>query len=854
MPKPGKGGGNGTISGNKRDNTLLGTAQADVMDGKAGNDTIFGLEGNDTLLGGDGNDWLDGGAGNDSIDGGAGTDTAIFSGERDLYSVTSLGGGIIQISGPDGTDTFTGIEVFQFSDMSQSAAEVVLPRLANLTAGTLNVYDTSLAPGEGTQASFHLASNGTIDAAATSFELLVATSPNEGDVISVLDTQTAGAIVTGDSDIYAVSIPADALPPGTYWVAVRVDATGALEEEDETDNLTDWVQITVEEPVADLRIASATINAASDTDLGYGGGQILVDYAIANVGNTGSGQYRIVAFLSRDGEISADDIEIAQYSSQLFPGGSATGQLAGVLDEGLEGGDWQVLTRLEWTGGETEATPTDNTVANAVTLTPAVADLRLNTATLGANTDLDLSGGGRLEMTYDWDNAGTGTPSYFTIRSYLSRDMTISEDDQAILGITGGTFTGQSGSVTTSYWFQPDFAAGDYYIISEIAWGDGSDDATPENNTVIQQVSFTPPPYDLAITNVTIDPASDLLLDADGGFLSYQVDVSNLSELDGSAPVTAYLSTDRSITADDIRIYANTGLLAGGESTTVTASLALDQAMAAGDYTLIVTLAAPDDNASNSIYYVDLTIEGPDEPPVIFGTEGADMLMGTPEGDTINALGGDDVIFHSAGFDVVDGGEGVDTADFSALSVGVRLVSDYFEEPGALFLEDNTTYGIIQTYRNIEAVIGTDFDDMVYLRGTNITRLELGAGGDVAVGSEFDDVINAGAGNDLIQGGEGDDDVTLGEGADLFGVVRYSEGPFPFGHGNDVISDFDAAEDVLYFQIENGTTYDPLLDTTQTAEGALISYVDGSSILLEGVDMFDLTAANFQFEDTIYTA
>ena len=75
---------------------------------------------------------------------------------------------------------------------------------------------------------------------------------------------------------------------------------------------------------------------------------------------------------------------------------------------------------------------------------------------------------------------------------------------------------------------------------------------------------------------------------------------------------------------------------------------------------------------------------------------------------------------------------------------------------------------------------------------------------------------------------------------------------FPSGDGNDRVTEFDVAEDIIVFQILNGTTYDPLLDTSNTAEGALISYVDGSSILLEGVDMADLTAANFLFDDTLY--
>jgi Ca2+-binding RTX toxin-like protein len=191
--------------------------------------------------------------------------------------------------------------------------------------------------------------------------------------------------------------------------------------------------------------------------------------------------------------------------------------------------------------------------------------------------------------------------------------------------------------------------------------------------------------------------------------------------------------------------------------------------------------------------------------------------------------------------------------DFSGVSEGIQLASDVFMEPGALFLQNTVTYGTEQTYRNVEAIIATGFDDFVILTETEVDFLDLGAGNDLAVTSDLDERIDGGEGDDVIFGGFGDDTVTLGAGADIFGVTRFSTGMFPFGDGNDVILDFDAAQDILYFQIENATTYDPLADTTQTAMGALISYVDGSSILLAGVDMADLSAANFIFEDAIYT-
>jgi Ca2+-binding RTX toxin-like protein len=85
------------ISGDDGDNTLPGTSFGE---------TIQGLGGNDVLTGG---------LGNDVLDGGTGDDTAVFSQSLDKYLLKDYGTWI-EVRGPDGIDTLTGIEHLQFSD------------------------------------------------------------------------------------------------------------------------------------------------------------------------------------------------------------------------------------------------------------------------------------------------------------------------------------------------------------------------------------------------------------------------------------------------------------------------------------------------------------------------------------------------------------------------------------------------------------------------------------------------------------------------------------------------------------------------------------------------------------------
>jgi Ca2+-binding RTX toxin-like protein len=78
---------------------------------------LTGTEANDTLTGTSGDDVINGLGGNDLIAGAGGVDTAVFSGLRSVYDVVTVGA-TTMVTGPDGTDTLTGVERLQFSDLT----------------------------------------------------------------------------------------------------------------------------------------------------------------------------------------------------------------------------------------------------------------------------------------------------------------------------------------------------------------------------------------------------------------------------------------------------------------------------------------------------------------------------------------------------------------------------------------------------------------------------------------------------------------------------------------------------------------------------------------------------------------
>ena len=101
------------LSGLAGDDTLKGNGGNDLIEGGDDVDTIDGGEGKiKTIEGGNGSDKLTGGDGNDDIDGGDGVDTAIYSGNRDQYTITEEAPASLRSDGPDGTDTLRAVNYF----------------------------------------------------------------------------------------------------------------------------------------------------------------------------------------------------------------------------------------------------------------------------------------------------------------------------------------------------------------------------------------------------------------------------------------------------------------------------------------------------------------------------------------------------------------------------------------------------------------------------------------------------------------------------------------------------------------------------------------------------------------------
>ncbi|UPJ70910.1 M10 family metallopeptidase C-terminal domain-containing protein [Bradyrhizobium sp. 187] len=183
--------------------------------GGSGNDTIIGNAIANALNGGSGNDTLTGGGGNDAINGGSGTDTAVYSGNRANYAISYNSGTQTftvsdQRSGsPDGTDTITGVEYFQFLDGRTASSSFMTPVVIESLGSTSlvlfgdNFYLNPVAGGTGPILMFgatplsaaSLGGWGVIGAEQTSSGYEVALHSLSSDQYTVWTTDNGGNVV-----------------------------------------------------------------------------------------------------------------------------------------------------------------------------------------------------------------------------------------------------------------------------------------------------------------------------------------------------------------------------------------------------------------------------------------------------------------------------------------------------------------------------------------------------------------------------------------------------------------------------------------------------------------------------------
>ncbi|MBO6504781.1 MAG: hypothetical protein JJ850_05270 [Kordiimonadaceae bacterium] len=227
----------------------------------------------------------------------------------------------------------------------------------------------------------------------------------------------------------------------------------------------------------------------------------------------------------------------------------------------------------------------------------------------------------------------------------------------------------------------------------------------------------------------------------------------------------------------------------------------------------------------------DFLFAGVDDADTVRGSDASNDHIGSSGAEHFRVGAGDDKVFGRGGNDITHGGRGSDT-------IGGGSGND-------------TIFGGNGNDLIFGGKGSGDNDDVLDGEGGNDT-LHGGSGSDTAVGGDGRDVLFGGTGDDDLSGGSGNDSLYGGTGDDVM-AGGVGDDAFYFGgnHGDDVITDFDAGDDVLFLRNADAGFADLAAVQAAATEttidgvaGLLIDTGGGNGIFIEGATLADLTASS----------
>ncbi|MGE3712500.1 MAG: calcium-binding protein, partial [Hyphomicrobiaceae bacterium] len=266
--------------------------------------------------------------------------------------------------------------------------------------------------------------------------------------------------------------------------------------------------------------------------------------------------------------------------------------------------------------------------------------------------------------------------------------------------------------------------------------------------------------------------------------------------------------------ADELHGGSGDDFLHGGEGDDVLEGNSGDDEILGGDGNDVIS-----GNSGND------TLIGGSGDDDITGGSGDDIIHDGDGNDAISGNSGDDMFYVGEGDDHYAGGSGFDTLNFAYAGQGVTL---NLSEGNAAGMGNDT-------FNSIEAVIGSDFNDVI-------------------VGSTKDDHLTGGKGDDVIRGGRGNDILSGGLGDDTF-LYNKSDVVLRGEHvGVDVITDFGVGHDVLdlrdVLKGQSWSSIDEVVSVQQDGANSMVfAHIGGEDVQLAVLQDFTGYTASDMLKD-----
>jgi Ca2+-binding RTX toxin-like protein len=193
-------------------------------------------------------------------------------------------------------------------------------------------------------------------------------------------------------------------------------------------------------------------------------------------------------------------------------------------------------------------------------------------------------------------------------------------------------------------------------------------------------------------------------------------------------------------------------------------------------------------------------------------------LNGADAADTISGTAGPDNLYGASKGDVLVGGAGDDTY--------------WFQTHLPYLTVRELAGGGVDTIKAWQNVNLADFPE--------VENLSVGLDGIYGGGNARDNVIEGGDGAQQLYGGAGQDVLVGGAGKDVFIVYK--------GEGNDVIQDFNAAQDTVRLKAGFTTFAEVQARLSQVGSDVKLDLGGGDGLVFRNLAVGQLTASNFQLQ------
>ena len=405
-----------------------------------------------------------------------------------------------------------------------------------------------------------------------------------------------------DGGLSTVAVTASAAttsPPATgeYFVLVQVDATGAVMEASEANNLgsttTAFVQGT--------DLVATSISGPVSTG---GGNPVNFPLSFFNRGTTPAGTVGFRILLSADQLLDASDFPVFTGTRSVSGGQTITETVPVTMPANVPSGQFYFLLQMDPTGVVVEANETNNVVASAAQVDVRRADL-INEQVQFLDPVTSLSTGSArfgdpVVLKVRLRNAGGANANNFRVALVLSADSSLSllSDsyicDQVVTQTVPSTVSTEATlncTLPVRNAANVPFRTGSYFVFGVVDSAGAVFETNKANNSLmLGPIRITEPGADLAVTSITAPASAGV-----GEIVPVVRTLRNVGNLD--APQVNYrffASANDIITSDDVplRIVDNGGTLrdfgqvtlARAAGDTATELVQLPGTMAAGTY------------------------------------------------------------------------------------------------------------------------------------------------------------------------------------------------------------------------------------------------------------------------------